>query len=72
MIKSISNHVQITKYLVCVKTPCLPAQISSKDVQEFFPGKEGVEDTAICPIDHVALVRRPPVHLTVSEKMNRW
>lgn len=57
MIKSISNHVQVTKHLVCVKTRCLPAQISSKDVEEFFPRQEGVEDTAIGTIDHVALVR---------------
>lgn len=46
---------------------CLPAEISSKDVEKLFSGQEGMEDTAISTIDHVALVRRPPIHLTVNE-----
>lgn len=62
----------VAELLERIQTRCIPAQIGSKDVEELFPGQEGVEDAAVGTIDHVALVRGPPVHLPVGDKRNRW
>lgn len=35
----------------------VPAEVRSKDVEQLFSGQEGVEDTAVCSVNHVTLIR---------------
>lgn len=47
---------------------CIPAQISSKDVEQLVSVYQRVKDCAVRTVDHVALIGRPPWHLPVNLK----
>lgn len=49
---------------------CVPAEISSKDVEQLVPVYQRVEDCAVRPVDHVALIGRPPRHFPIKKKQD--
>lgn len=45
----------------------IPAEISGEDVEQLVPVYQRVEDCAVCTVNHVALIGRPPRHLPIDK-----